>query len=339
MKKAAIYSPYWDSLGGGERYVATVAQFLLSTGWQVDIWHPQDISLQVKARFGIDISAAKYVSPQNTRNYDLLFWVSDGSLPTSFAKKTLIHFQFPLIGANQQKTKNFLKSRFYKFVVNSEFTKHVIDKEFGVNSQVAYPPVDVDYFSPGKKENIILYVGRFSNLTQLKGHPTLIQAFKELSPHAKNYRLVLAGGLGVGADMKLISQLKTKSAKLPVEFIFNPSLKELKDLYARAKFFWSASGYQPKVQAAPLLQEHFGISVVESMAAGGIPLLANLGGFPEIVEPGVSGFLWDQPSQLVSQTLKLIKSPAQAKEVSQNAVLRSKIFSVSQFTQAISQLI
>ena len=39
--------------------------------------------------------------------------------------------------------------------------------------------------------------------------------------------------------------------------------------------------------------EHFGISVVEAMAAGAVPLAVGKGGVGEIITPGENGILWD----------------------------------------------
>ena len=35
--RAAIYDPYLDTLGGGERYCLSVVEFLLQNNYQVDI--------------------------------------------------------------------------------------------------------------------------------------------------------------------------------------------------------------------------------------------------------------------------------------------------------------
>src|SRR3989344_4354193 len=180
MPKAGIYNPYWDSLGGGERYTAAFTKLLLNHGWQIDIQWSHDISQDINNRFGLDISQANYVRQLRTMNYKLLFWLSDGSLPTSLAPKTIIHFQFPFQNVSGQSMSNIIKSRFYKFVVNSQFTKTTIDKEFNIESTVIYPPIDTSLFSPGTKQSIILYIGRFSHLTQLKGHSVLINSFKKI---------------------------------------------------------------------------------------------------------------------------------------------------------------
>src|SRR3989344_9144145 len=139
MKRAAIHNPYWDSLGGGERYTAAFVKLLLDQGWQVDIHWSNNISQSILDRFGINISHANFIHELSTMNHELLFWLSDGSLPTSFAKKTIVHFQFPFQNVHGGSLPNLLKSRFYKFVANSQFTKQAIDKEFNINCSVIYP--------------------------------------------------------------------------------------------------------------------------------------------------------------------------------------------------------
>ena len=96
--KALVHTPYWDSLGGGERYAASFIRLLLDHNWQVDICETHAVAPSVFHRFGLDISKARVVGEYSTLKslgYNLLFWLSDGSLPTSLAHKTIVHFQFP----------------------------------------------------------------------------------------------------------------------------------------------------------------------------------------------------------------------------------------------------
>jgi glycosyltransferase involved in cell wall biosynthesis len=63
MLKAALYDPYLDTLGGGERYCLSVVETLLSSGYSVDIFWSGDSQILTKAkdRFALDISKANLV--------------------------------------------------------------------------------------------------------------------------------------------------------------------------------------------------------------------------------------------------------------------------------------
>ena len=115
--KAAIVSLTWDSFGGGERYSAAIAQLLLKNGYQVDIWWPKDISREIKNRFGINVSGANFIPfPQHyqlsTINYQLVFWVSNGSIPTSWAKRPSSIFRSHFTIPKAQLCKTNLKPDF-----------------------------------------------------------------------------------------------------------------------------------------------------------------------------------------------------------------------------------
>ncbi len=343
MAKALIINPYWDTLGGGERYTATFVRWLLDKKWQVDIFSDRNYSPALSNRFGLDISAAgwkneKY-SPAKSLGLGLLFWVSDGSLPISFSNRTIIHIQFPFRHIGGGSLSNLVKSRFYKFVVNSRFTKSFIDAEFRVDSRIVYPPVDTTVFTPGKKSPYILYVGRFSNLTQNKGQSVLISAFRKISPRIPGWKLILAGGTGVGSPPRVISRLKTEVSDLPVEIITDPDLITLKELYSHAEIFWSAAGFGFDDQTDPKKVEHFGISVAEAMTAGAVPVVIGLGGFREIVDDGKNGYLWHTLDELQSITLDLISHPGKILQLSQSARDKSNIFSVANFRKAFSGLL
>lgn len=340
MLTAGIHNPYWDSLGGGERYTATFIRFLLEQDYQVEIFWPKDISHQIKARFDVDISQAKFTQPHFLlpHRYSLIFWVSDGSLPTSFARKTIIHFQIPFHGIGGHNLPNFLRSRFYVFVANSQFTKRAVDHEFSINSQVIYPPIDTHKFTPSAKTNTIFYIGRFSRLTQLKGQEILIESFRRIHSRLPGWKLILAGGTSVGTTPGELGRLRRLAADLPVEFILNPAFSQIKKICAEGKIFWSASGYSAPI-SSPIRTEHFGITVVEAMAAGAVPLIANRGGHPEIVSSGRDGYLWDSPRQLEKYTLELAHSPSLTANLSQAARLRSSMFDTSVFNSQFAKLL
>ncbi len=338
MKKIAVFNPYWNTFGGGERYVSAAIRYFLDQGHQVSVNWPENVSPEIQTRFGIDISQARFGKIQSTLGFDLVFWVSDGSLPTSFSKKTIIHFQFPFKDIGGKSFINQLKAKLYVFVVNSDFTKLAIDKEFKIHSHILYPPVDTQAFVPKHKDNLIFYIGRFSNLTQQKGHATLISSFARISKKLPGWKLVLAGGVGVGTTEKAIHTLTDQAKGLPIEFLFNPSFTEITNLCGRGKFYWSASGFMAD-QENLLKQEHFGITVVEAMAAGAVPLITNLGGHREIVDNDLNGYLWDDPKQLERLTLELSRHASKVDALSQSAIKKSKLFDTNVFNATLERLL
>lgn len=338
-KRALIHDPYWDSLGGGERYTSTFIELLLEQKWDVDICWNKDVSSEVKERFGIDISQAKYCSELATEKYDLVFWLSDGSLPLSKAKKTIVHLQYPFHNNGGRHLKNLIKSRFYTFIANSQFTKKFVDKEFLINSRVVYPPVQIEEFKPGSKFKQILYVARFSNLTQLKGHAVLIESFKKINSQIPSWKFVLAGNTNVGIAPEDLEKLKSLASGANIEFVFNPNLKDLKMLNSKSSIFWSASGYGVDENKNPEKVEHFGITLVEAMAAGAVPIVTNLGGYREIVNNGEDGYLWNALDELEKITVELANDSKKTAYMSKFAQNKSKMFSVDRFKNDFIQLI
>src|SRR3989304_4255609 len=163
--RAAIYNPYLDTLGGGERYTLSFAKVLSDNGWDVDVeWKDEKIKKVSETRFGMDLSKINIVQAINRGDgYDLCFWVSDGSIPTLKSRKNLLHFQVPFHNVGGNSLLNKMKLfRIDNIVCNSVFTKKVIDHEYGVESTVLYPPAPVTLVKPKRKENLIIYVGRFS---------------------------------------------------------------------------------------------------------------------------------------------------------------------------------
>src|SRR3972149_5426917 len=128
--KAAIYNPYWDTLGGGERYTISFAKVLTQQGYSVDVeWKSTDLLDKIHERFGIETGDIKIVPDvKKGDGYDLCFWVSDGSIPLLHSRNNLIHFQVPFTDVNGRSLINKMKLfRIKNVICNSQFTKNIID--------------------------------------------------------------------------------------------------------------------------------------------------------------------------------------------------------------------
>lgn len=340
--KAAIFNPYLDTLGGGERYTLSFAKVLIANGYDVDLeWKDEKIVKALENRFGLSLDGLNIVQDiKRGDGYDLCFWVSDGSIPALKARKNLLHFQVPFHDVNGNTLINKMKLfRINKIICNSVFTKNVIDKEFGVNSLVVYPPVGTRELKSKRKENIILSVGRFSGLLQSKHQDVLIETFKNLYDSGlKDWKLILAGGSEVG-DNKYSEMLTNISEGYPVEIVKSPSFKVLKDLYGRAKIFWSASGFGEDETVNPEKVEHFGITLVEALTCQSVPIVFNAGGHKEIIQNGENGFLWNTEAELNDITERLLKDKSLFRKVLLNTVESSKKYNYEKFESDINKIL
>jgi len=382
MPKAAIYDPYLDTLGGGERYCLTVAEVLLSNGWQVDLFWSGDPKLVdlAQTRFGLKLdglnivpdifgitnnkidttegqSITKFVSHHShhqsffkkfteTRKYDLCFYLSDGSIPFLFSKKNIFHTQLPFTFKQNLKDRllSILKSLFINRVVyNSAFTASLTPPNLLSKTTVVYPPVDVEAMDASQpKQNIILSVGRFDNILNSKKQDVLINVFSQFVAQNPNtdWKLVLMGGsLQAESNNHYLLHLKSLAQNLPVEFIINSDYTKLKKIYSISKIYWHAAGYGVDQNQHPELCEHFGMTPVEAMASGLVPILVNQGGLPEIITDGLDGYLWDEPSDLLAKTQLIINTPTEFSKMQQQAIKSSKKFSKSVFTAKMLEII
>lgn len=352
MKTALIYDPYLDTMGGGERYCITFASVLKSLGYSVVFaWSDSQILSQAANRFGLEsdfscdpiahevfIRGSLFSKYNLTRKCELVFFISDGSIPFLFGKKNIVHFQVPFTKLGTDTIVNQLKSFFInKLVFNSKFTSSVIMRQLPLyHSTVIYPPIDTESFKAGEKENIILSVARFDSPSHAKRQDILIETFKKLNKRVGNYKLILAGGLI--NDESYLSSLKSIAGELPVDFLPNPTFSQLKNLYSRARIFWHAAGYNIDEVKEPQKVEHFGMTTVEAMSAGAVPVVINRGGQREIITNG-TGFLCETTEEVVSRTVELINLPGKCSEMSAKTVTRAQDFSLERFTSQIKILL
>ena len=200
---------------------------------------------------------------------------------------------------------------------------------------VIYPPVDISKCKEEKKTNTILSVGRFSSGYGVKKQKILIQAFQEFSKNVSGWELIFAGSM-LPTDASYLHELQEQAKGFPISFYPNCPFKQLQKLYAQAKFYWHAAGFG---DTNPEHMEHFGITTVEAMASGCVPVTFAGGGQPEIIQDGVSGRLWKTPEELIEYTIHLIEGKKEYVSMVHHAKEDAKRFSKEAFTEHIDQLL
>lgn len=259
----------------------------------------------------------------------------------NYFKKYFPRHEMALYGSSSYKPESNLDN-YQTLIANSEFTKKWTKYYWKKDSIVIYPPVDVDKFKPGKKRNIIVNVGRFFVGGHSKRQDVLVRAFREMVDKKlldNTWELHLLGGAAVGNEHeKFIRHIKEKAKGYKIFFHFSPPFSELRKIVSEAKIYWHATGYGLKENKVPIQFEHFGISVVEGMAAGAVPIVYNGGGLPEIVNSKV-GRVWKTIKGLKRNTYKIINNKDLMKELSLSAQKSSKNFSKERFGKEIMKLL
>ena len=354
--RIGIFDPYLDDLGGGEKYMMTIAE-CLSKKHEVSVFwdNKKDIDSLLQ-RFSLDLSKVSIVKNIfsrefgffkrifESRKYDAIIVLSDGSIPFLLSKKTFLHVQQPLDAVERKRIKTRIKLlRITGIFCNSEYTKSFNTDKFLKLTSVLYPPVNL-YSNKIKKENIILHVGRFrvKNVTGIddyKKQNVMINTFKEMVDKGlKDWEFVVAVSIRDN-DKKQFEEMKKSGVGYPIKFIINSPNLALGNIYSRAKIYWHASGFGEDLEKNPEYAEHFGISTVEAMGAGVVPIVINAGGQKEIVTENKNGFLWNSLEELKNKTSELINNQNLLSKLSKQAKEDAKKFSKERFCKEINNLV
>lgn len=353
--KIGFFDPYVDTLGGGEKYMLTAASLLSKKHTVSLFWDNPQVLQKAQEKFGFDtekihveknIFTPSHSSLQRillTQDFDTIFYLSDGSIPLLGSKKLYVHFQFPVEWVKVSGLLSRFKiKRVTKFICNSEFTKSYIDKTFGIRSVVIYPPIDEFSSNTVEKKNVILSVGRFQKNSDgrwVKKQDMLIDTFQRLvDTGLKDWKLVLAGSY-LSEDKKTVKELQQMIKGYPITIEENATLATLHKLYCEAKLYWHATGFGENLAEYPHRTEHFGITTVEAMQQGAVPIVINAGGQPEIVKEGENGMLWETQDQLMKKTSALIKNVSLYSHLQEGAKQTAKAFTTDVFAQHIQKLI
>ena len=250
---------------------------------------------------------------------------------------------FPNLNANEnfliqllESYKNMIKNS--TVLTNSKYSRDVIQKIFGIDAKIVYPPVDIEVF-----RNKVLLQSRLRSLCpKSKDLIIVISRFnptKKIENAIKVARLLKAQGIGSG--MKIVGNLtkegfayfsylkemvKKYGLKDYVTFEVNVEFKRLLTLMRKSKVYFHTLPGEP-----------FGISTVEAMSAGLIPVVPDLGGHTEFVPQKYHFHTFQDAVYRVSAGLG---APFSERISLSNAVMRFSVGNyISQFQRVVEDTV
>lgn len=231
---------------------------------------------------------------------------------------------------------------YQKIITISRFCQKWIRKYWGLPSQVLYPPVNVKNFKPQpEKKNRIIHIGRFFITGHNKKQLDLVKVFKRLvdEHQVEDWELHFVGSVHEGErHQDYFEKVQAEADTYPIFFHTNVPFDQLRQLLAESKIYWHATGLDENERKNPINFEHFGVTTVEAMASGCVPVVINAGGQKEIVTQE-SGFRWKNRRELINNTLELIKDPKLLKKMSIQAQKRSQYFSREKFRDRFEKIL
>lgn len=229
-----------------------------------------------------------------------------------------------------------------RFIANSRYTQDWIRRIWDCDSEVVHPPVR-NRVEGDSKAHSIVSIGRFfdPDLGHSKKQMEMLTAFADMvRSHlgAGDWRLALIGGAD-SVSRDFVMRIRRAARDLPIDVLVNAKREVIDDALAHASIYWHASGYGEDELHHPERLEHFGIAVVEAMAAGVVPVVYGAGGPVEIVRHGIDGFHWHTLEQLAQFTRRLMNDESLRAEMSESARKRASEYSPSVFDDRLRLLI
>lgn len=350
--KAGIYSPYLDVLGGGERYILSIAE-ALQDDFDLYIFSDPKVADKIRTAFGMDTSGWRFLSPdlvaQNsplgklkiTSGFNLFFYMTDGSIFASGAGKSFLIIQSP-VHLPESTLLNKIKMRGWKILCYSSFMGKYIKEKSRYSANVLSPYIDKEIFRSGNtpKENIILTVGRFFREPHSKNHDILIEAFKKgYEKYFFGWKLVIAGGFTEASGEQVLKDLNMLKGNYPIQIRTNLKFPDLVSLYKKSRIYWHAAGFGADLEVNPKRAEHFGITTLEAMAAGNVPVVFAGGGQKDIITNGRTGCFWQTVDELVEKTGRLITDQGFYRKLQKAGYGETEKYSRKNFYEQLKRII
>ncbi len=309
-KTVGIFCPTLHNYGGGEFVAVAIANTLAEKGFEVTLFTTKPVNPKaISGFFGetLQPKIAAVTQPTNLNIkgimgfYQTIFrsYIAKSKIATfidpysnsvfPWTNVCYIHFptlnhyayrtRFPYllsphhteVGALPQVLleKNLARYDDKLVLANSHYTAKEIEEFSGKRVPVLYPPFtsSIKNIPAKEKQDLVVTTSRFEQNKKLENIPKIAEKTSNKTKFAVIGRLY---------DRATLDRLQSQVKKLDL----TERVKFYPDLPAEQKLKMLATA---KVYLHTMVGEHFGISIVEAMASGCIPVSHNSGGMVEFV--------------------------------------------------------
>ncbi|MDE6007406.1 MAG: glycosyltransferase family 4 protein [Muribaculaceae bacterium] len=192
---------------------------------------------------------------------------------------------------------------------------------------------------PPLRDSDPLTIGVVSRLEKIKGMDLVIPAFAEIAKKHPNIHLLIVGDGSLHEHMKIQAKQAHISDSAPTSNKANPS--------DRIEFTGRLSPGELQAQydridilLMPSRSEGFGLTALEGMARGCVPVVADTGGLPEVVRDNIDGLLNIPGSteDIINKITLLLDNPDVINRFSASSVKRARDFSPDNYKRQINLL-
>jgi len=255
-----------------------------------------------------DVSKIPLATPDYIRNTPVL-----GILHHIHGKSLYQQISWPLALYVSAMERFFLRAyRHIPFLVVSESTRNELTRYYRFDQLiVSHNGIDFDelnraYVAPAQRGKNMLYFGR---MKKYKRVDHVIRAFRIVRETLPGTRLLLAGkGDDESRLREICRELALESA---VDFLGFVDESAKPDMFRRASVYLIASE-----------KEGWGISVIESNAAGLPAVGYNVEGLRDSIRDGQTGYLAENGNveDLAEKVMRILKDPVKMETLSKNSV-------------------
>lgn len=363
-----------NTMGGGERVTAHMLLTLEGLGhdvtlktWDRPDWDRIDRLFHDEFRLSDHVECAEplgsdYVPLDRVGWSDALRWLersrriyrqtdlvvnSQGNTVPSYAHVSYVHFPtFALLHpaleeiakqhlpayASSRKDKMMMRMRqpVYKSLLehsavvlaNSQFTKGCLDKVVDAETHVLHPPVEAKAItrvarSAGERRDTVLTISHIRRDKRLELVPEIAKKVEEAE-----FRVI--GHIhDVDYYGELLQATEDQGVEDRVSFETDLDRRGLLQSLMEAKVYLHTMPY-----------EHFGISIVEAMAAGLVPVVPRSGGpYADVLngDQGVYGYAYNNVEEAVDFIHRLLGDERLRTGICEKSINRSHVFDTSVF--------